>query len=165
MQHWVLLGESVSLICGTALVSNPQAIISWVAPDGTRVLDNSRYKLENGPDTIRLNITHSVMNDTGIWQCEIKVESEVSNDDLILTGRTMIGTPLQHDIQLTVIGRYTIIVIIKLTFISTNFQQLLLVSLRLSSLKVVKLHHLKPVGLLLLRLSLPSCTTSSQCVI
>ena len=113
VQHWVLLGEDVSLICGTALVSNPQAIISWVAPDGTRVLDNSRYNLENGPDTVRLNITNSVMNDTGMWRCEIKVESEVSNDDLILTRRTMIGAPLQHDIQLTVIGRYTLIKIYK----------------------------------------------------
>ena len=108
IQYWVLLGENVSLVCGTALDSNPQAIISWMAPDGTRVMDNSRYKLDNGPNTVRLNFTHSVINDTGIWQCEIVVESKLSND-LILTGRTMIGTPLQHDIQLTVIGRYTIL--------------------------------------------------------
>ena len=112
IQDWVHLGENISLVCGTALVSNPQAIISWMAPDGTRVLDNFRYKLENGPDTVRLNITHSILNDTGMWLCEIKVESEISND-LILTGRTIIGTPLRHAIHLTVIGRYTIILLIQ----------------------------------------------------
>ena len=56
-QVYVLLGSSLSLVCGRGLVSNPQAIIVWTAPDGTTIMDNARYNLEDGQDVVRLNLT------------------------------------------------------------------------------------------------------------
>ena len=70
-------------------------------------MDNARYDLENGPDVVRLNFTHTVMSDTGIWRCDITVRSEryiVSNEMLVLEEQDLIGVPIRHYIQLTVVG-------------------------------------------------------------
>ena len=107
-QHYVLLGDSLSLVCGTGLDSNPQATITWTAPDGTTIMDNARYDLENGPDIVRLNFTHTIIIDTGVWRCDITVRSEtyvVADGVLVLRPTAVIGTPIQQDIQLTVIGK------------------------------------------------------------
>ena len=109
-QRFVLLGDSLSLVCGTGLDSNPQASITWTAPDGTTIImDNARYDLENGPNIVRLTITHTVLSDTGIWLCEATVWSDryniVSNGSLVLGERTVIGTPIQHEFMVTLIGQ------------------------------------------------------------
>ena len=45
-QHYVLLGDSASLICGTGLDrGNPQATITWTAPNGTEIMDNNRVNI------------------------------------------------------------------------------------------------------------------------
>ena len=109
MQHYVLLGNSLPLICGTGLESNPQAIITWRAPAGTTIMDNARYTLDNGPDIVRLNITHTLLNDTGMWFCEVIVRSErhtVSNGTLVLGEQTVIGTPIQHQFVVVVVGKF-----------------------------------------------------------
>ena len=101
------MNDSLSLVCGSGLNSNPQANITWTAPDGTTVMDSARYDLENGPDIVRLNFTHTVVGDTGIWRCEIIVRSEryiISNENLVLREQAVIGMPVQYDIQLIVIG-------------------------------------------------------------
>ena len=48
--QYILLGDSLSLVYGTGLDSNPQATITWTAPDGTTIMDNARYELDNGHD-------------------------------------------------------------------------------------------------------------------
>ena len=63
------MGDSLSLICGTGLDSNPQATITWTAPDGTIIMDTARYDLDNGLDIVRLNFTHTILSDAGIWRC------------------------------------------------------------------------------------------------
>ena len=51
-RHYVLLGDPLSLVCGSGLDSNPQAAIIWRAPDGTTVINNARFNLENGPEIV-----------------------------------------------------------------------------------------------------------------
>ena len=57
---------------------------------------------------MRLNFTQTILNDSGIWTCEIVVRSDrhVINKEgrLILGGQVVIGTPLRHQFLLTVIG-------------------------------------------------------------
>ena len=106
-QHYVLLGDSASLVCGTGLDSNPQATITWTAPDGTTIMDSDRFNIENGPDIVRLIFTRTNLSDAGIWTCEIRTESDqhvVSNGSLVRLDSMTIGTPIQHDIELIIIG-------------------------------------------------------------
>ena len=72
-------------------------------------MDNARYDLENGPEIVRLNFTHTILSDSGIWRCEVIVESEhygVSNGRLSPLDSSVIGQPVVVDIQLTIIGRF-----------------------------------------------------------
>ena len=113
-QHYVLLGDSVSLICGTGLDrGNPQATITWTAPNGTKIMDNNRVNIENGPNIVRLNINRTLPSDAGMWRCDIRTESDqhvVSNGSLVRLDSMTIGTPIQHDIELIVIGEYRTII-------------------------------------------------------
>ena len=108
-QHFALLGDSLSLVCGTGLDSNPQATIIWTAPDGITIVDDGRYELQNGPDIVRLNITRTFLSDTGMWLCEVVVRSErhiVSNGTLVLEEQSVIGTLIQHQFMVVVIGEF-----------------------------------------------------------
>ena len=40
-QHYAILGDHSSLICGRGLDSNPQATITWTGPDGTTIVDDA----------------------------------------------------------------------------------------------------------------------------
>ena len=103
----MLLGDSVSLVCGTGLDSNPQATITWIAPNGTTIMSNTRFNLESGLDIVRLNLSRTILSDAGIWRCDIRTESDqyvVNNGILVQTNITTIGAPIQHDIELIVIG-------------------------------------------------------------
>ena len=107
-ERYVLLGDSLSLLCGTGLDSNPAATITWTAPDMTTITDNARYDLENGPEIVRLNFTRTIPSDTGVWVCEATAVSEkyiVSNGQLVRQDNAVIGTATVN-IQLTVIGEY-----------------------------------------------------------
>ena len=120
-ESYVPLGDSHSLVCGTDLDSNPQATITWTDPDQTMIMDNSRYSLQNGPDIVRLNFTHTLLSDAGMWRCNIRTESDqhvVSNGSLVRLDSMTIGTPIQHDIELIVIGEYR--TIIRLSAIGYN---------------------------------------------
>ena len=73
-------------------------------------MDNARYDLDNGPDIVRLNFTHTILDDTRIWRCVATVRSEshfVSADGKLVLGQVIvIGSPLLYDIQLTIIGEF-----------------------------------------------------------
>ena len=108
MRRYVLLNDSLSLVCGTGLGSNPQATITWTAPDGTTIVDNARYDLENGPQFVRLNFTHTIPNDNGEWVCEIVVESVqdvVIDGELMRTDSSPIGQETVN-IELIVISEF-----------------------------------------------------------
>ena len=106
-QHYALLGHHSSLVCGRGLESNPQANITWTAPDGTTVVDNARYDLDDGPDIVRLNFSRTILNDSSVWTCELVVKSErhviTSGGVLRPGGLAVIGIPLRHQLILTVI--------------------------------------------------------------
>jgi hypothetical protein len=108
-QKYTLLGNtSLSLVCGTGLDSNPQAIITWTAPDGTTVMDNAQYRLDNGPSIVRLNFTQVFSSNIGIWECHVTVRSEknvVSNGGLVLEEESVIGSTIHHSIQLIAVGK------------------------------------------------------------
>ena len=107
LRHYVLLNDSLSLVCGTGLDSNPQASVTWMAPDRTTITNNARYNLENGPQFVRLNFTHTIPSDSGIWKCQILVESEqyiVINGQLIRQDPSLIGQ-IMVDIELVFIGK------------------------------------------------------------
>ena len=107
----MLLGSRLSLVCGIGLDSNPLATITWTAPSGSMIMDNARFDLENGRGIVRLNFTHTIMSDNGVWRCNVTVRSDkyvASDGNLVLEQREVIGTPLQYDIQLTVIGECSI---------------------------------------------------------
>ena len=109
IQRYVLLDNSLSLVCGRGLDSNPNATVTWTAPDNTEIMGNDRYRLDNGPEVVRLNFTRTVMEDNGIWRCEVTVRSERhvlgSDGRLVLVVPEVIGT-LTQEFMLTVIGKY-----------------------------------------------------------
>ena len=106
-QQYVLLGERFSLLCGTGLDSNPEATITWTAPDGTTVVDSARCDLESGPDIVRLNFTDTILSDAGVWMCKVTVLSsethKLDGGRLIPQNDTLIGS-LNVTIELTIIG-------------------------------------------------------------
>ena len=112
-ERYVLLGDSLSLVCGTGLDSNPQAITIWTAPDGTTVVDNAQHDLENGPAIVRLNFTNIVMSDNGVWRCEVMVVSDryvVSGGMLVRQDLYMVGS-ITRDIQLKIISEFYLLTI------------------------------------------------------
>ena len=69
-------------------------------------MNNARYDVENGPEIVRLNISHTSLADSGMWTCDIRVLSEnyiVNDGSLVLQDPTIIGTPVVNGIHLTVI--------------------------------------------------------------
>ena len=107
-ERFVLLGDPLSLVCGTGLDSNPQATITWTASDATVIAVNiGRYALENGPKIVRLNFSTTMLSDNGVWRCNVMVTSdryvEIEGQLFLQTG-ALIGS-ISQDIQLTVIGK------------------------------------------------------------
>ena len=108
-QRYVRLNDPLSLVCGYGLVSNPNAMVTWTAPDQTIITSNARYNLEGGPGIVRLNFTHTILSDNGIWRCEVEVMSEryvPSGGRLVQLDPGIIGEVVTIDIQLTVISEY-----------------------------------------------------------
>ena len=107
MQHYVLVGDPVSLVCGTSLVSNPAATISWSDIQGMEIQNAGRYTFNNGPDTVHLNFSFTRANDTGVWICEIVViDNDVmtaSEGRLVPRDNKEIGEEM-YSIMLTVVG-------------------------------------------------------------
>ena len=106
-ERYVLLGEPLSLVCGTGLNSNPQASVTWMAPgETTAIVDDAKYDLENGPEIVRLNFTNTIMEDNGLWKCVVTVTSGryiVISGNLVFQDQANIGS-ITRNIQLTVIG-------------------------------------------------------------
>ena len=63
--------------------------------------------LKNGPDIVRLNLSRTLLSDAGIWRCDIRTEPDryiMNNGSLVQTNVTVIGAPIQRDIELIIIG-------------------------------------------------------------
>ena len=71
-------------------------------------MDNARIKLESGPDIVRLNFTHTILSDVGVWRCDVRVVSDqdlVQDEHLVRSNSSIIGIPLRQDLELIIIGR------------------------------------------------------------
>ena len=68
-----LNGDSVSLICGHDLKSNPSAIIRWTNPKGEPITSSERYTMNNGPEEVSLEIANVGKDDNGTWTCTVEV--------------------------------------------------------------------------------------------
>ena len=106
-ERYVLLGDPLSLVCGTNLDSNPQATITWTASDATTIrMNGGRYTLENGPDIVRLSFSTTMLIDSGVWRCNVMVISDryvVIGGQLERQTGASVGS-ITRGIQLTVIS-------------------------------------------------------------
>ena len=85
-QHYVGVTEnnSVSLVCGKNLQSNPDVNIRWINPKGDSVHmmgndDGDNYSQINGPEVVQLNIANISKTDSGAWTCEIALNVSIYN--------------------------------------------------------------------------------------
>lgn len=105
-----LLNDSVSLICGFKLKSNPAAQITWSDPKRNLVRNNnsSRIIQDNGEDVIRLNITNTKSTDNGKWHCSISLNETCVHRviqgqiEYNCEGATLFS-PIERDIELVVV--------------------------------------------------------------
>ena len=71
-------------------------------------MNSGRYTLDGGPH-VRLNFSRTNQIDAGEWVCDVRVTSvqnAISNGSLVAVDPTIIGVPITHNIQLTLIGEY-----------------------------------------------------------
>lgn len=77
--QYALLNDSISLICGYNLDSNPQVNIIWTDPSGKAVHSSDGYIQDNGPEIVSLNIMRTSAKDNGRWTCNFgKVELKIT---------------------------------------------------------------------------------------
>ena len=69
------LNDSLDLVCGTDLMSNPPATVTWTDPQGNVVMNNSRYTLVNDNTGVRLLFATTIPSDEGTWTCEVRVDT------------------------------------------------------------------------------------------
>ena len=99
----MLSGDSVSLICGYNLNSNPPAVISWTSPHGDAVKSSRKYSMDNGPGIVRLNISGVTESLGGEWTCRVEVfdsdvfkveEGRLTQDNNTAVGQQTFATNL-----------------------------------------------------------------------
>ena len=71
--YTALEGDSVRLICGYDLKSNPSAIVSWTNPDGEPVMNGERFTMSNGLEEVSLKIANIGKDDNGTWNCTVEL--------------------------------------------------------------------------------------------
>ena len=74
----VYAGESVTLVCGTGLIDNPEPIVTWTNPPGASIQDGDegRYAITEGPNAT-VTINNVTKSDEGIWKCTVEVNSDI----------------------------------------------------------------------------------------
>ena len=67
--------NSVTLICGHNLQSNPTATITWIDPNGNEIstTDTKNYIQDDGPDVVQLHIKKTNRKERGNWTCNMKI--------------------------------------------------------------------------------------------
>lgn len=71
--HKVNETHNVTLICGYGLQSNPKATITWIDPNGNKVLATDNCSQDDGPDVLQLHIKRANRKDRGQWTCKMEV--------------------------------------------------------------------------------------------
>ena len=108
------MGSDASLVCGKNLRSNPQASITWQRPNGELVDDMDHgIHMDNGPDIVRINISHVSYNHSGTWNCTVSVSDldvyRTAEDGLVRDSSNVLIGSKKLDILLIVLCELTII--------------------------------------------------------
>ena len=80
--------DSVTLICGRNLQSNPRSTITWFDPNGTKVVATENYSQDDRTDVV-LNIKKVDRRYRGQWTCVLDVNAYIYNcldDEKMLSG-------------------------------------------------------------------------------
>ena len=85
-EFYVLLGHSISLVCGYNLQSNPPAKITWIDPSGNTI--DSKHLKSDRLDLVKLHIEKAQEKDSGIWKCIL--QHELRNKTFLLA-LTVVG--------------------------------------------------------------------------
>ncbi len=72
-QRAIPVGEPLSLVCGTNLMSNPQASIRWIDNQGVDVTSPSRLNTFANNTLVSLEFDNTTSQDTGTWSCVVTV--------------------------------------------------------------------------------------------
>ena len=64
-----ILGEPVTIICGTNLRSSQPSTIQWIDNNGTLLSPGGKYVFGNTSDIVHLNISSTALSDKGNWTC------------------------------------------------------------------------------------------------
>ena len=96
-------GDSVTLICGSDLKSNPSATISWTKPKGETVSSSERFTMNNGSEVVSLSITNVGKDDNGTWTCNVEV---LRNEILYCSSEQENQQRIEHNqLQLIVVSK------------------------------------------------------------
>ena len=69
-------GDQADLVFGENLESNPEAVATWITPQGVTLKNsNGRYIMSNGPDKVQLSISGVSERDNGTWTVTVEVLS------------------------------------------------------------------------------------------
>ena len=94
-------GDSVRLICGSDLKSNPSAIISWINPNGELVTISERFTMNNGQEEVSLKIANVDKDDNGTWTCTV----DVPRNDPLYCDSDHERVLIEHQLQLIVVSK------------------------------------------------------------
>ncbi len=96
-QRAIQVGQPLSLVCGTNLMSNPQATSRWMDNLGVDVTSGYRLNTFGNSTLVSLEFNNTMSQDTGTWSCVVTVNvTEVTPS--VTIGEVTI------DISLTVVG-------------------------------------------------------------
>lgn len=104
VERAVRVGDALMLECGTNLMSNPPANITWRNASGSVVVDGPRFNLINDDTGVRLGFTSTNLEDIGNWMCSVRVEgSSITMPDGEVVNNVLVGEEV-FNITLYVIG-------------------------------------------------------------
>ena len=122
-KYLIYIGDSVTLICGTGLIGNPEPIVTWTPPQAES--GASRYVKTEEPN-VTLTIKGATESDEGIWKCTVEVNSNdisVACPDPNASSRTR-----YVEIEVTVIGKLLLILNLNDIKVTLVYPQFLLVN-------------------------------------
>ena len=94
-------GDSMRLICGYDLKSNPSAIVSWINPDGEPITISERFTMNNGPEEVSLKIANVDKDDNGTWTCTV----EVPRNNPLYCDSDHERVPIELQLQLIIVSK------------------------------------------------------------
>ena len=98
-------GGNISLFCGNQILSNPQAVVTWLDPMLNKVLGDGT-NIVNSNNGSRINLYAATESENGTWTCNVMVAGiNVTNPETLeILPIVQIGAE-QFEIELIVVGK------------------------------------------------------------